>query len=155
MELRNIVVPTDFSPDAGAALDVALDLARATGGRVMIVHVCHLPVPLSTSVGPFAPLVSGWLLADAEDALQQERARCSARGIDVDVACVEGEPRDEIVRWAAERHADVIVVGTHARPHQQTLWGSVAERVMRTASMPVLTVHTGCSGAAGERTSCA
>lgn len=142
MQLSKIVVPTDFSADADAAVDVALDLARASGAAVTLVHVCHLPAHVVASAGPFAPRAMATLVSEATAALAREQAERGTRGQHVEVACIEGDPRDAIVRWAAQQHADLIVMGRRGRRGlKRLLHLSVAARVVRTSRLPVVTVH--------------
>ena len=144
MNLRKIVVPTDFSPDARCALDLALELSRASGAKVILLHVCHIPTYAFFNGGLFAPtpeLVDG-IIEDAKQALTLEQVDRRARGDEVEIACLEGDPADLIVRFSATQKADLVVMGTHGRRGvRRLLMGSVAERVVRAAEQPVLTVH--------------
>jgi nucleotide-binding universal stress UspA family protein len=144
MDLHKILVPTDFSPDACAALDLALELSRAKSAKVIAMHVCHVPTYAFFNGGLFAPtreLMDGIIL-DAMQALQEEKSHRRAQGDTVEIACFEGNPAEVIVRWAASEKADLIVMGTHGRRGlKRLLMGSVAEHVIRTASQPVLIVR--------------
>ena len=123
--VREIMVATDFSDASDAAVRVAHAYARALGARLHVFHVtwpeeydltqlfAHLVAELGTTV----PLVT---------------------------ASNGGDAADEIVRYAKLREIDLLVLGTHGRTGvTRALLGSVAERVARTASCPVLTVPPG------------
>lgn len=138
LPIRTILHPTDFSECSDAALSVAKLLAREQGARLLLLHVAPVVVPMGEMVPlPAAPKA---LLA----ALEDRRARCDALSrYPVEVLLREGDPVEEIVRLAAEREADVIVMGSHGRSgFVRWLLGSVAEGVMRKAHCPVLTVKT-------------
>jgi nucleotide-binding universal stress UspA family protein len=127
-----ILVATDFSDVASAALRVAADYARRLGGRL---HLFHVTSPVEHNVTR--------LLADAAD----------EAGVDVPatLASVGGDAPDEIVRYAARHSIDLIVLGTHGRTGvSRLLLGSVAERVVRTARCPVLTVPLARAAAAAS-----
>jgi nucleotide-binding universal stress UspA family protein len=146
MTMRKILVATDFSDGSARALDLALELARADGASVMILHVCQMPAFASpNTVGMYVPtpeLVAD-ILADARRALQALKARVEGSGVPVETDFVEGEPAAEIVAYAEKHSFDLIVMGTHGRTgFRRLLLGSVAERVVRTAGRPVLTTGT-------------
>ena len=145
MAFKRILVATDFSACADAARVVATALARALGATLALVHV-QSPLPT------YAFAEGGALdLARLEDeqrrwALErleiQAEETARAAGIAVTTAIRVGTPAAEIVEAAREAGADVIVVGTHGRTGlNRLLIGSVAERVVRTAPCPVLTVR--------------
>ena len=120
---RDIVVATDFSSCSAAAAHVAYEYARALNARV---HVLHVTLPdagkkhldnLKELKGEFPP------------------------DVPVVTAVESGSPATQIVRYAERCGADLIVLGTHGRTGvSRVLLGSVAERVVRTASCPVLAV---------------
>lgn len=138
-----ILVPTDFSASANAALACAIDLAKANGGRVHLLHAFHVAV-----VGlPSGAMVSNVdIVAELTDAcrkaLDDAEAEPRARGIDVTTRLSNGDPRSVIVETAREVGADLIAVGTRGRRGlAHLLLGSTAEYVVRHATVPVLTVH--------------
>jgi nucleotide-binding universal stress UspA family protein len=139
---RKILVATDFSPDAAQALNVAVDLARTCGSEIVLLHVCQMPAYSFANGAMYIPtpeLVAD-ILRDANRGLATLKERI--RDVAVETVRVEGDPARDIVRVAAERQVDLIVMGTHGR-HGLRRWiaGSVAEHVVRTAPCPVLTVH--------------
>lgn len=138
MTLTRILLPTDFSDTAQYALDYARELAGRFDATVHLLHV--VPDPLQTLAVEVAPVVSdlaaSWT-ADAERRLEEVRIEGprTVRAVRVGHAFVE------ILRYAADNAIDLIVMGTHGRgPVEHLLLGSVAEKVVRKASCPVLTV---------------
>jgi len=138
---KTILHPTDFSPSASEALNIANSLARQQGAKLILLHVAQRPI---TSVGgmpvpPPPPPVIDWPALQA-----QLNALAADTKIDsVEARVVEGDPAGAIVDLAREAGADVIVIGSHGRTGLgRLLMGSVAEHVVRKASCPVLTVKT-------------
>jgi nucleotide-binding universal stress UspA family protein len=122
MARPQILVATDFSGASGAALRVAIDYARRLHAGLHVLHV----------VTSEEHEVARLLAAAAAEAPAE---------VPVTVASTGGDPADEIVRYAGRHPIELIVVGTHGRTGvSRLLLGSVAERVVRTAARPVLTV---------------
>jgi nucleotide-binding universal stress UspA family protein len=143
---RRILVATDFSPHAARALDIAIELARLLDASLTVLHVCQPPAYAYaaggvTMIAPAPELITD-LIAGAEKELQALKERLAARGIAVDTASVLGEPRDVIPQFARERGHDLIITGSHGRRgFRRFFLGSVAEHVVRAATVPVLVVH--------------
>jgi nucleotide-binding universal stress UspA family protein len=139
---RRILVPHDFSEPATRALVLAADLARRHRGRLMVLHVItpFQPVTGLPDVGQWIPEAE--ILAGARKALADVVAR-TVKGPDappVDLQVVLGDPYRRIVD--AARRADLIVMATAGRTGvSHLLIGSVAEKVVRHAPVPVLTVR--------------
>src|SRR6187455_1508291 len=144
IEIGRILCPTDFSETSRHALDHAAALARAYECRVTLLYV-HPPLVVST-FGPGLPLLPGAVLSpeDRQAALGNLREFADAEvghGLDFDYMVSEGEAAAEIVQAATDSKSDMIVLGTHGRTGFQHLaMGSVAEKVLRRASCPVMTV---------------
>ena len=141
--IRRILVPTDFSDEAKHALRSAVELARIGQSEVVLVHVIEPPVyPVNLGIGPVVvpPLEQDLRerLAQALEQLrQQETGTLASR-----VLIRDGRPFLEIVRAAADEHADLIVIATHGYTGlKHVLLGSTAERVVREAPCPVLVVR--------------
>ena len=150
---RTVLVPTDFSADAGAALEAAsaslrLRLEKGNDGtRVILLHVYHVPAEYST-YGPSAAL---YRLGDEMEKVLVERLEALAeplrggRGdgaIEVEVVAMPGIPSEIIVQQAEEHGADLVAMGTHGRSGvAHLLLGSTAQRVVQHAPCPVLTVR--------------
>jgi nucleotide-binding universal stress UspA family protein len=146
MTIKHILVPTDFSAHADAALRYALDLARAVNATVGLLHVVEDPL----AAGMWASEVYTTELAgltinlskDAEERLRRTAAEHAADDAIIVHGVRMGRAATTIVEVAAEVSADLIVMGPAGRSGiAHVLMGSVAERVVRTAACPVLTVR--------------
>ena len=145
MEIRSILLPTDFSDCAGHALPAAASLARLMNARIICLHVIE---PIVPTVG-FTPIAEPLPVADISERLEDsatrelpriaEREECA--GLDVEDLIAHGEAASEIVRVAKERGVDLIVISSHGRTGLgRILFGSTAESVVRHAPCPVLVV---------------
>lgn len=145
MLLINIILcPTDFSAPAHEALNVASDLAQHFGAELHLLHVVPVlpPIPPDPNYVFEVPEYERLLHADAEKNLQTLNAELSARSIRVTTSVAHGDAAGEIIRAAETQKADMIVIATHgATGWQRLLFGSVAEKVVRLASCPVLTIR--------------
>jgi nucleotide-binding universal stress UspA family protein len=132
--------PVDFSPPSDRALAYARDLAAALGARLHVVHVNELPFyALASGASALGPAFA--IRAESEIHREITKRAESVEGVQTTTEVVEGTPHEEIVRLAAEHAATLIVMGTHGRRGvARVLIGSVAERVVRTSIVPVLTV---------------
>jgi universal stress protein A len=142
MKMRRILAPTDFSPTSGRALDYAVDLARALGAEVILMHAVE-PVALAPDVygaSAIAPMLDEIERA-ARRTLDRIVAKLAKRRVRCRTALLTGPAATTIADAAAKLDADVIVMATHGRSGLSHLFlGSVAERVVRSARCPVLTV---------------
>jgi nucleotide-binding universal stress UspA family protein len=137
-----MLVATDFSDFSAAALDYALSIAEVHHANVHVVHVVdehavkHLQLPdykMSNSV---------------DDAVIEARSQMKKFVLDNidEFTCVEevilcGAPHEEIARFAKDYHCDLIVIATHGRTGlAHVLVGSIAEKVVRSSTVPVLTI---------------
>jgi len=141
-----ILVPTDFSTHAESALGYATALAKQSGASVEVLHVLDEPfMPATWSAEvylPDLPELREQLAADADARLADYRERIHKDGIPILTTTRSGRPAEVIVAYAKAAGADLIVMGTHGRSGLSHLFmGSVAERVIRTAPCPVLTVR--------------
>jgi nucleotide-binding universal stress UspA family protein len=144
--IDRILVPTDFSTTADAALDYARVLAARFGAELRLLHVLEDQYLGGSFAGevyiPEPSNLRAALTKEAEALLAKRVAPLRRESLQVDAAVVVGRSFRAIVDHADEYGADLIVMGTHGRtgiPH--LLLGSVAERIVRTATCPVLTVR--------------
>lgn len=148
MRLQRILVPTDFSPSAEHAGDVAVTLAGAVGGTVTLVHVYATPTIMtpdgSTFVATPAELLAATEHAEAAVADAARRLGERAGGVPVSGMAVLGAAAQQILALAASGDYDLVVIGTHGRRGLgRIVLGSVAETVMRRSLIPVVTVRGG------------
>jgi nucleotide-binding universal stress UspA family protein len=122
--IRTIVAAVDFSPHSEPVVDAAVTLAKQFGAKIRLVHAYDVPIPL----------VSPYEVAIPEPYLEETR-RMAAEKLPAAPA---------IVRAAEEAKADLVVIGTRGHTGlKHLLLGSVAERTVRLAPCPVLTVKAG------------
>ncbi len=146
-----ILCPTDFSEPARQAIELARDLARRFGAELRLVH-CVEPVTLhGPTVDIGAPTstfdVTGYqelIYEKAAERLRTMGESLSSAELSVSTHLGRGKPGDEIPAHAEDWGADLVVIATHGESGwRRFLFGSVAEKVMRTARCPVLTVNEG------------
>ena len=145
VEIKRILLPTDFSPCCRIAMNYACALAEKFNAELHLLHVFEeytgstyvpgVPLPPSHSRIEEQKQKVATLLVELIDASWQADHRIVR-------ATSEGHPFVEIIRYASDNAIDLIVMGTHGRtgiPH--LLMGSVAENVVRKSPCPVLTVR--------------
>ena len=149
VRLQRFLVPVDYSPCSGVALRYAMFLAEKVGAEVELLHVVWEPPPYvgmemlsatlpTRDVGTMAEYTRQM----AEREMRRFVAECGLPGADaLPRRYAEGSPTHAIVETAGQGY-DLIVMGTHGRAGvSHALLGSVAERVVRKAPCPVLTVR--------------
>jgi universal stress protein A len=145
MQIRSILLPTDFSECGNFALSYVTSLARTFGASIICVHVIETIVPSVGYTGMTEPLPIADITEQLEDSAERELpklAECEeCAGLDIEELIVHGEAAPEIVRVAKERAVDLIVISSHGRTGLgRILFGSTAEAVVRHAGCPVLVV---------------
>ena len=143
--LKNILVATDFGEQSDAALTYGRDLARTFGGRLHVLHVAE------NIVVRFANETSSAVLPELQTQIEEDRRKRiealvtseNKTTLNATAAVITSMGTAEtIVQYAKDHATDLIVMGTHGRRAlEHLLMGSVAERVVRTAPCPVLTVR--------------
>jgi len=145
-EIKKILFATDFSENSKWALTYALSFAQKFDARLYILHVIQQP---SYPLGMYAEISF-----DAMDKFNRNISEVTAKEMknlcevelkgltNYESLIINGIPFIEIIRTAKEKEADLIVVGTHGRTGlDHVLFGSTAEKVVRKASCPVLSVR--------------
>ena len=133
-DIRQILCPTDFSETSRRAIAHATVIARWYGASLTVLHVCDS---------------SGAMLGRIREQIAASCAEATASGVPVIVLVDPGRPAAAIVDRAASMPADLIVIGTHgAGGFEHLVLGSVAEKVLRKAGCPVLTVPPHAEGSA-------
>jgi nucleotide-binding universal stress UspA family protein len=141
-----ILVPLDGSPLAEQALPHAVEIARAFGARLTLFSVVE-SYQLYPQPGVIGPVLSVQFNIDEETSKTSEYLRgladkLRADGIDVVVEVRQGDPAAEICDYAKSIGADLIVMSTHGRSGiRRWVYGSVADRILRSANVPVLLVR--------------
>jgi nucleotide-binding universal stress UspA family protein len=144
MQFRHILAPTDFSEYSKQAVTSALELAQKFGAKLTILHVIELP-PYPVE-GYVPPSLSATFMDDLERQATADLAQLApqAEAANVEVARViaVGTPYRKIIETAEAEHVDLIVMATAGRTgFSHLVMGSIAERVVRTATCPVLTIR--------------
>jgi nucleotide-binding universal stress UspA family protein len=128
---NKIVCPVDFSDESRAALRVAADLAKRFGATLTLMHAHGRHTHIADEQHRETGSLDKWKV-DAE----------ALGAAPVSIASIPGDPRAAIVEYAQTNGFDLIVMGTHGRTGRaRLLIGSVAENVVRSSRVPVLTVH--------------
>ena len=140
---KNILAPTDFSPTARRAIEYARILAGQNDASLVLLHIVEDPFNAAAWTEGYTLSVDALRDRMVEDARAElTQLVTSMSDCRVTSRVLVGDPRRTIVEFAAECHADLIVMGTHGRSGiSHLLLGSVAERVVRLAPCPVLTVR--------------
>jgi nucleotide-binding universal stress UspA family protein len=143
LPLKRILCPTDFSVPSFKAVSAAGELAAALRSEVIVLNVIP-PIPALT--GPESPGVfdvsryQAELEKSAEKALSEARKKKIPAKVKVRTIVSQGAVSKEIARVAKAERADLIVISTHGESGLQHLFGSVADRVMRHTTIPVLVI---------------
>ena len=142
MQIKQILVPTDFSKNAEHALSYAVELAKRCSAKLHLLHTPVIPtyllMDLSYSPGPEAVTR---ILNDAQAALDEEAKSTATAGIELFTAIREGTVHEVIRDYAKEHDIDLVVVGTHGRTGvSKLMYGSVTERVLKTVHTPILVI---------------
>ena len=145
MEIRNILLPTDFSEYSKAALPFAIDLARKYGAKLHLIHVfdenafdpAFFAASETTAMTFFNRIEEGF-----EAEVEKFLGDIDCHGINIIPILANGNAFVKIVEYAKENAIDLIVMGTHGRSGLSSiLMGSVTEKVVHKAHCPVLTVR--------------
>lgn len=139
--IQTILIPVDFSEPSNQALQAGKELAKRLGGvKVVLVHIVE---EIEYYPGFVMPPIFEELQENARKEVEGVAKGLQAEGIPVDVEVRIGSPSQQIVQLAKALPADLIVMGTHGRTGvSHALLGSIAEKVVRKAHCPVMTVRT-------------
>lgn len=145
MSFRTILVPVDFSDHSAQALETARELAKAFDARLVLLH-CYQVNP--GAVSPYGIVLPEGFDREVREAaarrLEEWRDKAAADGVNAEGRLSSTFPSMGISDAATEEKADLVVMGTRGLSGlKHVLLGSVAERVLRTAPCPVLTVKEG------------
>jgi len=141
-----ILFANDFSENSEHAFDYALTLAKQFNSRLIIIHVINEPVDLR---GFYVPHISFEKLEkeieEGAEKMMQKFCRTKAKDFtNYETLIIAGIPYEEILKKADEENVSLIVLGTQGRKGiDHFLFGSTAERVVRNAKSPVMTVRMG------------
>ncbi|WP_436903395.1 universal stress protein [Halovenus halobia] len=141
-----ILLSTDGTVASEEATAHAIDLAAANGATLDVLYVVDEDVVTAYSGDEYVDEAEGpehGLEEVGEETVSEIAERASAAGVDCETSLRHGQPAETIVRYADERDADVLVLGTKRRPEEyRTLLGSVTDRVLRLTTRPATVVKT-------------
>ena len=146
---ERILVATDGSKNSGKAAKFGIELAKLSGGKVIIVYVADIGKYSASLIPPFGGVspetidsVVASIREAGEKATLQVDELARASGIPSEKMIVEGNPPSEILRIAEDENIDVIIIGNIGKTGlEKFLMGSVAEKVVRNSKRPVLIVR--------------
>jgi nucleotide-binding universal stress UspA family protein len=144
IRLKTLLVPTDFSPFSSKALSYAVAFASQFGASITLLHVVEPMVYPENyvSVPAVTDDINGSLIKAAEERLASQRQAHAQEGVAIRTVTRLGRPYVEITEAAGTLEADLIIQATHGHTGlKHVLLGSTAERVVRHAPCPVLTVR--------------
>ncbi len=144
MKVEKILFPTDFSEGSFHALPFAVDLSKHYNSKLYILHVIYDIAKATDSHIPHVSSdelykeMSAWAQGEIESCCIEE-----IRGLpNVEKVVLKGIPYEEVIKFAEKQKIDMIVMGTYGRKGlERFLFGSTAERVVRRAPCPVMTVR--------------
>lgn len=141
--MKTVLAAIDFSPVSRRIVAAALELARAIGGRVILLHVVHPPA-FAAEIAPLLGDViqlTGEVERGARRRLKRLQDRLLVQGATVATLCRQGAPAEEILGRATEEGADYIVLGSHGHTaFHDLVSGSTTSRVLKRAAVPVVVV---------------
>jgi nucleotide-binding universal stress UspA family protein len=145
LPLKKVLWPTDFSEPASEGLKIARELATQFSGEILLLHVIA-PMPTlyggAAPTGFHTPTVLKEFQESAQKSLDEIRREKIPAEIQARTFVIHGRPAHEIVNFAAQEKADIIVITTQGESGwQRFVFGSVAEKVVRNAECPVLTIR--------------
>lgn len=137
---RHILVPVDFGAISEHALDLALTIGARFDALVTLLHVSWMPPYYYSAYAEGLAFPIEEMDTKAKKLLEETLAKVKERYARVDSKMIPGEPWEKILEAAKESNADLIVMGTHGRHGVTRVFlGSVAEKVVRHSTIPVLT----------------
>ncbi len=143
LSVETILVATDFSQSAAHATDMAIDYAKKLGSKIVLVHAYDLPIPAPSITGAYnlPDGVYEEVAKAARESVEEAAKEVAETGVECEGVSIGAPAAMAVVNEAIERHADMIVMGTRGLTGiKHVALGSVADKVVRTAPCPVLTV---------------
>ncbi|RMG02523.1 MAG: universal stress protein [Nitrospirae bacterium] len=144
MEIKKVLFPTDFMEGTKDAVPYAVDIAKKYNAKLYLMHVIYEVTKASGLYVPHITLDELYRSMEEEAKNQIQKAYLEeTRGFDnLEYVVKKGIPYEEIINFASEEGVDLIVIGTHGRKGLEKLFfGSTAEKVIKHATCPVLTVR--------------
>jgi len=142
ISIKNILWPTDFSEDADHALQYAIEFATRFEATIHLHHVVNVPyMSVAYEIGPDVLAARETAENYAKEYLAKKAKEVEAAGVKTEMHLTVGTPFVDITALAKEKKIDLIIVATHGKGAiEHMLMGSTAERIVRKAPCPVLSV---------------
>ena len=144
--IKKVLLPIDFSKASTVLLPYAIDFAEKYGARLFIIFVAEDPFTYSGT--PYIDLLPDQYFEDMVPGAQRKMATFLADNIskvslDVEGKVLTGHPAEEIINYAKQQKIDLLIIGSHGfKGFEKFVFGSVAEKVIKMAPCPVLTINT-------------
>jgi len=140
---RKILIATDGSENARFAVDAGIELARLSGAKIRAVYVIDIFAYSSTPKDPrWEEAMYAQFRELGKEAVSYAESAAEDAGVEAKTLILEGHPAEEILNFAEKEDIDVIVVGSLGKTDiERFLIGSVSEKVVRNAKVPVFVVH--------------
>jgi nucleotide-binding universal stress UspA family protein len=143
---KHILVPTDFSASSSAAIELAIGMATQLDAELTLMHVWELPIYPYVELIVTSPEMTRAIEKSARECLETQLKEVRSRLPRTKSLLKMGLPWQQIVDACKESDADLLIMGTHGRRGlEHAILGSVAEKVVRLSSIPVLTVRGGAA----------
>lgn len=143
MEFEKILFPTDFSKYSEVVIPYVVSLAKKYKSKLYMMHVIEVFLPDPDYLGIYSDISKIYddFEKETKRNIHELKSRDEFSGIDLETIIVIGKPFLEIIKTAKEKEIGLIVMGTHGRSGlNHVIFGSTAEKVVRKAPCPVLTV---------------
>lgn len=153
INFKKIMIATDGSTCSGLVAEKGIELARLSEGKVYAVYVVSTDylAPINgesfpMSVDPYwKPIQEAWR-KQGQHAVNSVKSLGDKKGINVEPVLLEGNPSEELIRYAEEEKMDIVVMGTLGKTGlDRLLLGSVAEKMVRHLKVPVMVVRDNCN----------
>lgn len=139
---KKILIPTDGSETAGLAARQGVELAKALGAEVYGLYVIDISAFTGVPTEAIWESMRGLLEDEGNKALKEVEGIAKKNGVKFEALLREGVPSEDIIKTCEEKGIDLIVMGTAGRTGlNRFLLGSVAEKVVRTSTRPVMVIH--------------
>lgn len=143
LPLRRILCPTDFTEQSYEALKVANEFASHFSAALIVVYVVPVVIDIPTSADFFVPSDLETMEAHAKETLQNVVKKRLSEKVRIRTKVAIGDPAEEIVGAAAHENVNIIVIATRGLTGwRRFIFGSVAEKVVRLSTCPVLTIQS-------------
>jgi nucleotide-binding universal stress UspA family protein len=157
VNFKKIMIATDGSDCSRVAVSEGIRLAKLSGGTVYAVHVIPMAYLPSINEGSFSSIsvTPNWESAQSiqeswekqgQQAVNYIKNLGEVEGINVESVLLEGDPANELIKYAEKEKIDIVVMGTHGNTgFDRLLMGSVAGNVVRHSKVPVMVVRDKCN----------